>query len=186
MLLLHYIFDWHISVPVPFHVELLIAGCPGWNRKFCKTYFSFISNWYLSVSWSLLKGEIHLKSSSIIFHHLSQCPRLCEEGDCSRFVRLDMWWAELSGFRIITWVCFGPGLEGTKTYMISFTGNIHILCRHLLPASLFAWKDPLRQNPIPPIHTNATAEIHMKYNYKYKHTNQQKAWRDPLRWKSHP
>ena len=46
--------------------------------EFYKTFFSFISNLYLS--WSLLKGEIHLKSGSIIFHHLSQRPRLCEEG----------------------------------------------------------------------------------------------------------
>ena len=80
MLLLYFIFDWHISVSVPFHVELLIDGCRGWNRRFCRTYFTFISNIFLSVSWSLPKGEIHFKLSSIICHHLSQHPRLCEEG----------------------------------------------------------------------------------------------------------
>ena len=76
-------------------------------------------------------------------------------------------------YKLMFWAWF----RKSQKYESSFVRNCslsYILCRHLLPASLFAWKDPLRQNPIPPIHTNATAEIHMKYNYKYKHTNQQK------------
>ena len=151
----------HISVSFPTYFSPYLGACQReksiWNRV-----QSF------AITWANAQGCV-------------------KRGGFSRFVQLDIWLAELSGFRIFTGICFGPGLEGTKTYMISFTGNCsfsYILCRHLLPASLFAWKDPLRQNPIPPIHTNATAEIHMKYNYNYKHTNQQKP--GEIHWGGNP